>query len=72
MQSVCLVRVPSSSFRGTGDIIISSILFVCRMYPNILHMHCDSSSESEVRVQKTHYPIWEIDTRFVDNQYLSI
>jgi hypothetical protein len=32
IQSVCLVRVPSSRFRVIGDIIISSVLFVCRTY----------------------------------------
>ena len=65
IQSVCLVRVPLSSFHVIGDTIISSILSVCRTYQNILCVHCDSSSQRQVRVQKTHYPIWEIDTLFV-------
>jgi len=53
IQCVCWVHVPSSSFHVIGDIIISSIIFVCWMYQNILLMHCDSSSQREVRVQKT-------------------
>ena len=65
IQSVCWVRVPSSNFRVIGDIMISSILFVRWIYQNILRVHCDSSSQREVRVRKTHYPVWEIDTLFV-------
>jgi hypothetical protein len=36
MQSVCLACMTSSCFRVIGDIIISSILFVCRTYKNIV------------------------------------
>ena len=62
IESVCLVRVPSSWYHVTGDIIISFVLFVCRTYQNIPWVHCNYYSQVGVRVQKTHYSSREIDT----------
>ena len=61
-KSVYLVRVPSSWYHVIGDIIISSVLLVCRTYQNIRWVYCDSYSQVEVRVHKTHYPSSEIDS----------
>jgi hypothetical protein len=62
IKSVCLVRVPSSSYHVIGDIIISFVLLACRTYQNIRWVYCNSNSQVEVRVHKTHYPSWEIDS----------
>jgi hypothetical protein len=64
IESVFAARA-SSWYHVIGDIIILSVLFVCRTYQNIPWVHCDSYSQREVRVHKTHYPSWETDNLIV-------